>query len=474
VISSSVTLIHAATVKVDQSREYVSPTAAPHEMTAHAAAARLAARHPETTDAQSKRTGSRRTADMTESGGGGRRLDLRTIGRRIGGLLMIVGALLLGFVAFQLWGTSFEHARAQRELRTEFEQSLPDAEFVPQSEDTVPPVTSTLRVAETSGLTEISTPPTPETTTASGRHGTTVPRTTVPSTTVPPEPVFAPGDPVARLEIPRIGVDEIVVSGVGVEDLKKGPGHYPQTPLPGQAGNAAIAGHRTTYGAPFFNIDELAPGDEVISTTFAGRFVYRVSGTVVVSPTEVGVIAGTADSRLTLTSCHPLYSASSRIVVTAQLDVEHSTPVATVPPEPKRATTTTTSIEPHRRASTTSTTTTSTTTTTTTTVSTTVPLADAFGGSGGAGGSSAERPGPSSDGGTPAVPSLGSGWFDDTSALVDILLWSGACLLVVLAIRWATRRVGHRFLFTVLGVVPFAVALFFFYENLTRVLPAGV
>ena len=71
----------------------------------------------------------------------------------------------------------------------------------------------------------------------------------------------------ARLEIPRIGVDEIVVAGVGVDDLHKGPGHYPDTPLPGERGNVAIAGHRTTYGAPFHDIDELQPGDEVVATT---------------------------------------------------------------------------------------------------------------------------------------------------------------------------------------------------------------
>ena len=77
-----------------------------------------------------------------------------------------------------------------------------------------------------------------------------------------------------------MGVDEIVVAGVGVDDLKKGPGHYPQTPLPGEHGNAAIAGHRTTYGAPFLDIDNLQPGDDVVATTYAGRFVYKVTGTV--------------------------------------------------------------------------------------------------------------------------------------------------------------------------------------------------
>ncbi len=423
---------------------------------------------------------------------------------------MIVGALVLGFVAFQLWGTGIEHARAQRDLRTEFEQSLADAQLVSQPEATIPAATSMRPDVATPGPVVTSRPPptTALSTMSHPRRETTLPPktvppttapppTTVPPTTVPPQPVFAPGDPVARLEIPRIGVDEIVVSGVGVEDLKKGPGHYPQTPLPGQPGNAAIAGHRTTYGAPFFSIDELAPGDEIVATTFAGRFVYRVAATIVVSPDEVGVIAGTADVRLTLTSCHPLYSASSRIVVTAQLDVEHSAPVATVPPPttaPARSQPTATTVSPRRVTTTTTpphrsspTTTTTTSTTTSTTVSTSVPpdsgsapsipLADALGGSGGAGDSPAQPSGPTGSGeltSTPAVPSLGSGWFDDTSAVLDILLWGAAGIGIVLTIRWATRRVGHRVLLGALGVVPFLVALFFFYENLNRVLPAGV
>ena len=79
--------------------------------------------------------------------------------------------------------------------------------------------------------------------------------------------------------IPAIGVDKIVVEGVSLADLKKGPGHYPETPLPGQEGNAAIAGHRTTYGAPFNRLDELEPGDEITVTTVQGEFTYEVTET---------------------------------------------------------------------------------------------------------------------------------------------------------------------------------------------------
>ena len=103
------------------------------------------------------------------------------------------------------------------------------------------------------------------------------PTTTAAPSTAPPPP--AEGNGLARLEIPKIGVDKIVVEGVGVEDLRKGPGHYPGTALPGVVGNVAIAGHRTTYGAPFGDIDKLKPGDEIILTTVTGRYVYNVTGT---------------------------------------------------------------------------------------------------------------------------------------------------------------------------------------------------
>ncbi len=137
------------------------------------------------------------------------------------------------------------------------------------------------------------------------------------------------GEAIARIIIPAIGLDEIVVAGIEVEDLRKGPGHYDNTPLPGQPGNAAIAGHRTTYGAPFGEIAELAPGDEIIVETLQGRFVYRVQpgsavagrslGHRIVAPTALEVLDDYGDNRLTLTSCHPKYSSRERIIVQATL-----------------------------------------------------------------------------------------------------------------------------------------------------------
>jgi LPXTG-site transpeptidase (sortase) family protein len=127
-------------------------------------------------------------------------------------------------------------------------------------------------------------------------------------------------------------VDDITVAGVKVDDLRKGPGHFPDTPLPGQLGNSAIAGHRTTFGAPFNRVDELSPGDEIIVTTVQGRFVYTVTGTSIVAPTALEVLDPTAEATLTLVSCHPKYSARQRIIVKAVLD-----PTASAEPQPASA-----------------------------------------------------------------------------------------------------------------------------------------
>jgi sortase A len=128
------------------------------------------------------------------------------------------------------------------------------------------------------------------------------------------------GDSLTRIIIPDIQVDVVVVEGVGSSALRAGAGHYPSTPLPCEHGNVAIAGHRTTYGRPFHNLDLLEPGDEIRLQVPIGECVYRVSEPWrVVSPNDVSVIASTADDRLTLTTCHPKGSARQRLIVTAQL-----------------------------------------------------------------------------------------------------------------------------------------------------------
>jgi sortase A len=136
------------------------------------------------------------------------------------------------------------------------------------------------------------------------------------------------GKPVAQIFAPDIDLDWTVVAGVTSDALTKGPGHYTSTPMPGQPGNASIAGHRTTWGAPFNRIDELDPGDEITVRTVQGTFVYRVVeqdnglGYFIVTPDRVDVLDQDFTehpNRLTLTACHPKFSAAQRIIVVAEL-----------------------------------------------------------------------------------------------------------------------------------------------------------
>ena len=127
------------------------------------------------------------------------------------------------------------------------------------------------------------------------------------------------GDPLGRIVIPEIGLRKVFVEGTGTSDLREGPGHYPATRLPGQRGTVAIAGHRTTYGAPFHDVDELEKGDKIELLMPYGRFEYRVERTRIVAPTATWVTDRVAHDRLVLSACHPLYSAAQRIVVFAEL-----------------------------------------------------------------------------------------------------------------------------------------------------------
>lgn len=145
-------------------------------------------------------------------------------------------------------------------------------------------------------------------------------------------PAAVPGAAVAVLEFARAGTGEplvredplFVVEGVRVDDLQRGPGHYPGSELPGQPGNFAVAGHRSTYDAPFYNLDQLVAGDEVRVTDRAGeRFTYRVVEQRIVGPAADEVLEqdplGTGRPTLTLTTCHPRFSNAQRLVVFAEL-----------------------------------------------------------------------------------------------------------------------------------------------------------
>ncbi len=130
---------------------------------------------------------------------------------------------------------------------------------------------------------------------------------------------LATGDAVGRLTIPRIGASYLVVQGTDQGSLEKGPGHYPSTALPGLGQTVAIAGHRTTYLAPFRHIDALRPGDQIVIRMPYGRFVYTVQYHRIVSPTAWWITHDVGYERLVLSACNPLYSAAQRIVVFARL-----------------------------------------------------------------------------------------------------------------------------------------------------------
>ena len=135
----------------------------------------------------------------------------------------------------------------------------------------------------------------------------------------PPRRKPLPGSAVAQISFPTLDRKYYVIEGTGTADLRKGPGHYPDTALPGQSKTVAIAGHRTTYGAPFRTIDKLDRGDEIDLRMRYGTYVYKVQKTRVVAPTETSVTDNVGYDRLVLTACHPLYSAAQRIVVFARL-----------------------------------------------------------------------------------------------------------------------------------------------------------
>ena len=220
-----------------------------------------------------------------------------------GRMMIRAGVLVLLFVVYQLWGTAIHTARAQDRLQDEFEERLAAASTTTSTADTV------------------TTPAVP---------------TPAPVDVAPP----APGEALGRIRIPTIGVDFYVLEGVDLRYLESGPGHFPNTPLPGQPGNAALAGHRTTYAAPFHRLDELDPGDQITVDTVQGTFTYEVmpqesevgeppEGHFVVRPDQVEILDDAGDNRLTLMACHPKYSAAQRNVVSARMV---SNPAPPTPP----------------------------------------------------------------------------------------------------------------------------------------------
>lgn len=213
---------------------------------------------------------------------------------RVAGWSMVwTGVLVLGAVAWSLFGTALIADAAQKDLEDRLAETL--------GQQLSPPVPPAATAPDG---------PTRASSRESGGRSETV---------VVEEGVKAPGEPVGRITIPTIGVAHVIVEGVKPENLRQGPGHMPWTPLPGQPGNAVISGHRTTYGAPFFDLDLVEIGDEILIETAIGTHVYTVREVFVVEPTDVWVTDPRPGAWLTLTTCTPRYSAAQRLIVAAEL-----------------------------------------------------------------------------------------------------------------------------------------------------------
>ena len=383
--------------------------------------------------------------------------DWRWVVGGIGRTLITIGLLMFGFVAYQLWGTGIQTAQAQRELAAQFDKLVGGADTTTTTVGSSEPTT-------TSGTDPATSSPTIP-------AGSTAPATTTVPGLSPAKPIPAEGEGIARLEIPRMGLNRIVVEGATSGDLAKGPGHFPETPLPGQLGNAAIAAHRTTHLHPFYDIDKLRPGDEIMVTTLNGRYVYHVTGTEVVSPDDYAAVIPTTDATkatLTLVSCTPRYSSSNRIIVHSELVASESdpltTPTAVAPvgptnpagtlPDEGTVTTVTTACTVVGSVEATVASVTSTTTSTTTPIS---------GGTTGVTGS-----------GKPSPNAFGDGWFSDTSAIPQTMIWGLFVAAVAYGILWLSRKVRRYWVGILAGFVPFVVVLYFFYENVNRLLPPNL
>ena len=363
--------------------------------------------------------------------------DWRWVVGGVGKVLISLGLLMFAFTGYQLWGTGIQTAREQAGLRDDFNRLL--------SATTVAPATTTTTVVVTTdtGLTPTST------------------TSTVP--TAPDGPPIGDGDVIARLRIASIDLDVYVVQGVGKDDLSKGPGHFGETPMPGQLGNSAIAGHRTTYGAPFGDLDELQPGDLIQVSTIAGEFTYSVTETVIVDPSEYDAVIPTVDPTiaiLSLVTCHPEYSSRQRMVVKASLVLEQSDQVMAPPPNTfapqpgatlpdEGADTTTVETPPSSDPAATGSPVPDTvpdTTIATAPTSTARVTDDAFSG----------------------------GWFDDTAAIPHAIAWGLVLLAVVAGAYFLGRWAKRLYVCFLVGVVPAVIVMYFFFENVNRLLPPGL
>jgi len=128
------------------------------------------------------------------------------------------------------------------------------------------------------------------------------------------------GKPLGEISIPKIGMKQVMVQGTKPTTLRQGPGHYTGTTLPGQDGTVGIAGHRSTYSAPFKKLNELKKGNEVFVKLPYGLFTYRIEGTKIISPDNIGAFRRAGYNRLMMTACHPIFSDRQRIIAFGRLE----------------------------------------------------------------------------------------------------------------------------------------------------------
>jgi sortase A len=212
---------------------------------------------------------------------GGLEVTVRRLLRGAGWTFIGMGSFVLYFLVYQLVGTNAVTSRGQADLRGELQREWSASPSRPSAGSD-------------------------------------------PRRAVPRRPSLGKG--MAVLDIPKIQLEnKIVVEGVGREELRKGPGHVPSTVMPGELGTFGISGHRTTYGAPFYRLNQLAKGDTITVVTRNAIYTYTVTRTAIVKPTDVQVLDnvrgpdGKPKATITITTCHPRYSARQRLVVFGDL-----------------------------------------------------------------------------------------------------------------------------------------------------------
>jgi len=415
-----------------------------------------------------------------------------------GRVLLAIGVLMFGFVAYQLWGTGIEYEQHQNSLEREFENRLSELATAPTiatTASTVSPTSSgpgTIPPTSASAATPTSTTGPSGTGPASTTSSSTKPSTTepvstdstVPEPTSPPQivewPIVRKGDVLAVVEIPSIKKRIYAVAGIDTKNLKRGLGHYPGTPMPGEYGNSAFAGHRTTFGAPLLNVDKLVPGDEIIVTTITnGRYVYIVSEPPrIVSPRDGSVVTTTDTSvaTLTLTSCHPKYSAKQRIIISATLDESRSSavqfPTRNVDPPSREdvdaMTNVDSEVEPDEN-STDDPVVDSTLADVTTDTIDDATISDTGGTPVGNVDNSVDG-----EGDVLTATELAQGWFDDGAAWWHVAGWGLLDLVIIGGAWWLAWFTQRRWLGWVVGAIPFLLVLYFVYQNVNRLLPADL